>query len=386
MTAVGAAAAAPVVGTGTAQAAGSNPAYTDAPNTFTADQTFNANVGIGTAPSSSTPLRVRNPGSDWAATVTGSRLAFVASHQSDLAGLAYDCVNVYHRGTGDGVYVAHLGGAPPSYTGPTGGNAGFNVLVPFNIDDVDGSGHSGNTVNDRRGMRGLFIQTQPPNDGVYGVYLQHHGNASALYIDNQNPAEAAPQGTGAPITVDDYSNRASIAIHKQTAPNHVGVLSINAPASIGAIDAMRVTQDGAVKVVVRNDGLGSFGLSNPFDIQLQTARSGAGIQRVLGLANPNSADGDGVQIEFLDGSSRYATVQGVWETRGSAASLRFNVLSRERLRVDQTGVGFFGVQPVARPSVVGSTNDSALRSLLTALSRLGLITDNTTASSTGNKA
>lgn len=54
--------------------------------------------------------------------------------------------------------------------------------------------------------------------------------------------------------------------------------------------------------------------------------------------------------------------------------------STVRLQTDGTGIGFFGVTPVARPTVTGSRGgNAALASFLTAMANLGLITDSTTA-------
>ena len=54
--------------------------------------------------------------------------------------------------------------------------------------------------------------------------------------------------------------------------------------------------------------------------------------------------------------------------------------STVRLQTNSTGIGFFGVTPVARPNVTGSRGgNAALASLLTSLANLGLITDSTTA-------
>ncbi|MCA3003785.1 MAG: hypothetical protein IOD15_00290 [Phycisphaerales bacterium] len=54
--------------------------------------------------------------------------------------------------------------------------------------------------------------------------------------------------------------------------------------------------------------------------------------------------------------------------------------STVRIQTDGTGIGFFGVTPVARPAVTGSRGgNAALASLLTQLASLGLITDSTTA-------
>jgi hypothetical protein len=50
----------------------------------------------------------------------------------------------------------------------------------------------------------------------------------------------------------------------------------------------------------------------------------------------------------------------------------------ERLRMDGTGLGFFGRTPVGRPNATGSRQgNSALTSLVSALTALGLLTNGT---------
>jgi hypothetical protein len=51
----------------------------------------------------------------------------------------------------------------------------------------------------------------------------------------------------------------------------------------------------------------------------------------------------------------------------------------ERLRLNGTGIGFYGTTPAARQTVGGSRrSNNALASLLTALAKLGLVTDSST--------
>jgi hypothetical protein len=64
------------------------------------------------------------------------------------------------------------------------------------------------------------------------------------------------------------------------------------------------------------------------------------------------------------------------------ASLKFSVRAAdrmtERLNLNGTGIGFFGSTPVGKPTVTGSRrNGDALASLISALSKLGLVTDGT---------
>ena len=50
----------------------------------------------------------------------------------------------------------------------------------------------------------------------------------------------------------------------------------------------------------------------------------------------------------------------------------------ERLRLNGTGIGFFGASPVAKPTVTGARKgNDALTNLVSALARLGLVKDST---------
>jgi hypothetical protein len=81
----------------------------------------------------------------------------------------------------------------------------------------------------------------------------------------------------------------------------------------------------------------------------------SGVRRLL-------FDGGAAQI---DASSSLALRQGV----------------TERIKLDGTGLGFFGATPIAQPAVTGARDDTeaALANLLTALDSLGLIDDQSTA-------
>jgi hypothetical protein len=63
----------------------------------------------------------------------------------------------------------------------------------------------------------------------------------------------------------------------------------------------------------------------------------------------------------------------------SGNSLRFVINSSDRMAITETGMGFNGTAPVAKPTVTGAKGgNTALGSLLTALAAYGLVTDSST--------
>jgi hypothetical protein len=259
--------------------------------------------------------------------------------------------------------------AAPS--GSAGGNALFNGLVPYYVDDTS-TGRAGQIVNNRTDMKGLFIQTQAPNSGVYGILLQHAGNAPAIQITNQDPSTlqgAAGQGTGGPLVIDDFSTASGISFSKQGTPG-TGNATLKLGTTIAsAIDAIRVNNSsGSGRFLVRADGSAFVGLDyptqSPLAVQVQIEKAGSGVQRALGLTNNTSADGNGVQIEADIAGTQYVVLQGVADSVGGGnGSWRLRVRAggalTERFRADGTGVGFFGVTPVAKPTLSAAATDLA---------------------------
>jgi hypothetical protein len=433
LAAVGAAAAAPVVGSTSARAAGSSPAYTNASNTFTAVQQVNARLGIRTTPNY--PLHVvrTDPGS--AVRVDAHTMALELDHDTAWAGQTYDLVNLYHRSAGDAIFIAHQGGKPLGFTGVTGGNAALNVLVPYTLDDT-GDGRGGSVVNAHTGMRGLHVETQAVVADSNAINVQHFGNDYAMYMGVQLPQPGQPVGTGgalyiddqgspstlymnvnppaggardaAAIRIDDYSSVSGIRVDKWVAPatssdalmNLIGRTN-NPMQAITVRDAnfgqrFRVDTDGQIatydasgtlRMNVSPAGRAAFGSAMQFSVQMQVIADGSGVQHTLALINQDPSAAAGTTLEFDDASAQYALIAAGYDARavGSrSASLSFQVRSSdrltERLRLDGTGIGFFGATPVARPVVTGSRDGTpALASLLAALSKVGLVTDSTTA-------
>jgi hypothetical protein len=382
LAALGVSAAAPVVGAASAGAAGTSPAYTDSPNTFTEDQTVAARLGVGRSPLY--PLHVVRSDDGAAVNVDASHQAFVGRHTVDHGGATFDLVDLFHKSAGDALFVAHMGGRPPGFTDQTGGNAGLNVLVPYYL-DAPGDGRSGGTVpNDRTGMRGLKIQTMPTNSDVVAIDVLHWGNSYSAYFGIQPNARGEPQGTGGGLLVDDWSTASSIKIGKYAAPR-AGEAAINVLGSGGSaapFQALRVTDGSAVRASLRTDGTLALGTGSPFAVRLQAEMPASGVARNLALSN---SQGTGAQLEFDDANARYATITSTFDSTSQPrnGSLSLSVVAgnsmTERLKLNATGIGFFGATPVARPAVSGSRKgNDALASLLTALARLGLVSDSTT--------
>jgi hypothetical protein len=112
-----------------------------------------------------------------------------------------DSMGVYHKSTGDGLFIGHAGGEPPGYSAVAGGDAGVNVLIPKYLDDI-GSGWAGTIVNNRTNMKGLFIQAQPNNINVSAAILLSWTNSPCLIITNQDPSH--PPGGGSALYIEDW--------------------------------------------------------------------------------------------------------------------------------------------------------------------------------------
>jgi hypothetical protein len=382
--ALGVAVVAPAVGAKSAAAAGTQPAYQDDSNTFTADQRINGNLGINGPPSAA--LAVQGTTDWWPAFISGPKHAAAFAHDADLQGGPWDCVNVFHKGTGDGLWVNMLGGIPPGYNGSVAGNTGVNVTIPQFLDH-NGTGRDGKVVNNRTGMTGVLIGTMATNDNVRSLGIQHWGNGEAIYLQNQDPGGGVPVGTGRALGIDDWSNKPTIHIGKYTAPQNQGIVAIqNHISGLPVVDALRI-YSGGVQARLQTDGslqLGTFGSTFA---RAHVNQDSSNIGRALALSNSNYSDGSGVQLEFgkADGY-QLARIQAVFDrsaTSPTNSTLSFQVRASdsltERLRLDYRGIGFFNATPVAKPKVTGSrSRNDALASLLTALSNLGLIADSST--------
>jgi hypothetical protein len=395
--------AAAAAASGARAQSGASPAYTDASNDFSADQVINARLGIGTAPTAPLQVKSSNPGS--AVRIDPHTMGLAIVHDTDWQGETYDLVNLFHKSTGDGVFVAHLGGVPTGYTGTVGGDAALNALMPYYLDDTS-DGRTGTKVNDRTGMKGLHIEMQAVTNGSRAIDVQHFGNASAMYMVVQPPNYGQPTGTGGPLRIDDYSNVASIQLDKWTAPSNFAILDISTHTTTPQ-DAIWVRDNNAgARFRVRSDGLtriidgagniqleansnGQLALGSGFNssaLQYLGAMRVNGVARNVALVNQDASAGSGSSIEFNDPNAQYAAINSTYDNRSTgsrAGSLSLRVRSSdtltERVRLNGSGIGFFGKAAAAQPVVTGSRGgDAVVTRLITALANIGLVKDQTT--------
>jgi hypothetical protein len=381
---------------------GTSIAYADATNTFTANQRVDARLGIGAAPTA--PLQVKHPAGGPAVRVDPHTMGLAVVHDTDWAGQTFDLVNLFHKSTGDGVFVAHLGGTPPGYSGSSGGDAGLNALVPYFLDDTS-DGRTGTQANNRTGMKGLHIETQAVTNGSRAIDVQHFSNDYGMYMVVQPPGYGQPVGAGGPLRIDDYSKVASIQLDKWTAASDFAILDISAHTSQPQ-DALWVRDNNAgARFRVRSDGLtriidgagniqleansnGQLSLGSGFGsstLQYQGAMRVGGIARNVALVNQDAGAGSGTSIEFNDSNAQYAGITASYDNRNSgarAASLSFRVRSNdtltERLRLNGTGIGFYGTTPAPRPTITGSRGGNvAVTRVIAAFAAIGLVTDKT---------
>jgi hypothetical protein len=103
----------------------------------------------------------------------------------------------------------------------------------------------------------------------------------------------------------------------------------------------------------------------------------------LVLSNPASATshlqigGDASGFPFITARGAAADINLVARSKG-AGTLIVGGGTTNQLQISDTGIGFYGTTPQAKPTITGSRGGNvALTNLLTALSVRGLITDST---------
>jgi hypothetical protein len=371
--------------------AAADSSITDTPNTWTAPQTIQSQ---GTDTSFQLHIQAYGHGL-W------------IEQTNDWNGAPMDSVDIIHRSTGDAIFVAHGGGLPPNAPGPEGGNAGFNCLVPYYLDDF-ATGRGGSVRNDRLDMTGLLIATQATVNGSKAIKVDHWANDPAVVMSVQSPTDygsPVPQGTGGPMLIRDWSSTSSVRIEKNTAPANAGIIDItvstdNPAEAVWIRDKtgsprIRLRSDGTFQITDANgtpkaqinpDGQAWFGINPPgWDARLNVAGRGAGIIRALNIANGNGQAGDGASISFSDFARTYTSIVSTFDRTSPThnSSLIFNVSSSdstvERMRMNATGIGFYGVTPAAQPKLTYSRTGepAAATQIRAALTALGLVSDAT---------
>ena len=369
LVALGAAATAPVFGPALASAEGGRIAYLEAPNTFTANQTISAQLGIGVTPLY--PLEVANPNPGAAVYVNAHTMALLVTHERDWEGQTFDLVNAYHKSTGDAIFIAHQGGVPTGYTGSTGGCAALNLLVPYYLDDTT-TGRNGSVVNTRTGMKGLFIQTQATASAASAVNIDHYANAPAVLIRNQFAANPRA-GAAAALEILDGGTTNSIMVRKESEPGAgEAALVLRNEVTEQPITLFRGKDKvGNSRAYIRSDGTTVLGLESARwrarSAKLQVDSSAPGVQDTLALTNYNKAVGDGCRVEWSDGETPYSYLEGLFEgPNGSLLlSARSNGHAKQRL----------GIMGAGATSIYGGAAESAVLQVQAAAAQTGDMLD-----------
>lgn len=199
-------------------------------NTFAASQ---AVVIPASSNGSALLLQTQSGGSDFAQKVyAGGNAAFIAqttgasypavtksdvdssvdhSYQGTQSANAIqnDTIDIWHRSTGDAIFIAHMGGKPPGFQSQSGGDSGLNIMIPLYLDATgDGrSAPSSSIANNRDGMKGVFIQNQVPTNTGAAVHIQNWAAGAAIRIENQ--VGTVPTGPGRSLQIEEYNGTAS---------------------------------------------------------------------------------------------------------------------------------------------------------------------------------
>lgn len=234
----------------------------------------NENVGIGSTGDSSglistvsTPFIANNGAvTDFVGKFIFPGNGLYINQASYSNGTAYDAIDLMLRSTGDGVIVDHRGGIPSGgcagASNCPGGNAAFNVLIPYYLDSPNFSGQRvGSIVNDHTGQVGLLMDLQA-TESANGISLAYAGRNSALKIVNQNPANPN-NGTAQGIFIDQFGTGQAIKIQdrKSTGTNSAIQMFNFGPTANFAFSTMQNTDTGA-RFVIRYDGLIAIGPGN----------------------------------------------------------------------------------------------------------------------------
>jgi hypothetical protein len=328
LAAVGAAAAGPVVGAASAAAAGTNPAYTDAPNTFTAPQTVDAQIDA---------LTVR------ATTISGYPFKVVDKSSNNFL---FAAANNAPNGSR---YAGQLEFFGTNGLGPNG-NAwymGVDVAVPpFDRDLAIGRVNADASSTDI-------------------LYLWNNGADKTAQVEFFPAGPSYPPSAG--LTVNGPTTSPSdpvlfmLRAHRNHTANVFNVQRLGQAEPTFAINA-----DG--------DHRWGPGDSTPADVKLvrgstgglRVQRSGEGLARLLTLENSHSStSGDGVQLAFAADGFDVGSIDATFLTGLPSGVMSFKVRTSrtsttERIRIDANGIGFNGAKPFV-PPVYGAATAAATK-------------------------
>jgi hypothetical protein len=375
-----------------APAAADNPPFLPSnPNTFTAPQTFQATTtGV-------TPLTISTTaiGASFAAEIDASQNGLFIQQGSTPNGpydhsaagvsnphaIQSDTVDIWHRSTGDAIFILHAGGVPPSFQAVAGGDSALNVLIPLYL-DATGDGRSAptsNVKNNRSGMQGLFIQNQPPTNAGPSISIQNWAGGAGLLILNQYASGGLPTGIGRAIQIEEYNSSASsFLINGYSAPdaaNGVALIDVRArwsnSGAAAASNAFQIIDSaGQARCYVDTAGNIAFNDSNQNRYAIRVTDN-----PVVALKDTS---GNLRHAVYNDGSFYLYSASGATTVSMSSAQNAGN--GALAFGIPPSRIGFFGVAPVPQPTLGPATasrsytvNEQAmLQNAYNALRTLGL--------------
>jgi hypothetical protein len=352
-------------------------ALRDVANTFTQDNRFNANVGIGLAPSypldifkSFTPtsgfLAAHNlevqfaPASNSSASNVGIGVSSYSSGTIDFTGSLYGLFfNTEHYGSGTVSQIFGLQGkinnrssgtltsARGVYVAVQNLSTG-NITAGYGVYVARPTNNAGGTFGTNYGM---YISDQ---DAVGATNYALVTNAGVVSFNDSQDASSDVRVLGSTDTALFYADVSADAIGIGTsAPS--AKLTVNASWSATSTATALLTLNGG------SAGTPAAGFGSQVLVTLNSSTT----------ASRNAADLTTTWATATDASRKARAVLSVYDTA-----------AREVLRGEASGsapmIGFLGASAVTRQSITGDRQgNAALASLLTGLASEGLITDST---------
>jgi hypothetical protein len=251
-------------------------------------------------------------------------------------------------------------------SGTAGGVSIFNGLIPQYLDAL-GDGRTGGTIlNNRDGMKGLFLDGQVSTNTAPLLYLRDHGAAAAIHIENQQSGAGVNVGTGRSVQIEEYGVVSSVLLNARTrltAGSGQSLLDIRALWASSGTTAQVATAiqvvDAAVKVRFQLDTRGRITLNDGTRDRLFIQPENE--SNIFYLADPAGAgrwivDGNGAMDLRNASGQTVALLNGQTTTNGHFSFGRASTAK----------VGFYGATPVVQ-AVAITTPTADVTALKTAV-------------------
>ncbi len=283
---------------------------------------------------------------------------------------------------GSGTFAAPTTGLKLFNSGGVGKLSGYNAGVEQITLDTDGKlkAGAGAVVLDAGGVK-------------VGITSSVLAAQSYQFVDSGNVLQSSMQGTtAAGSTVikvitesiagkDGSAYLQGVAPSGKTASSHVWATNGSA---LAAID-VTVSSGGAPSISL-GDNTTDVSIGKGLNVGTATgAATGQVLASQVIRAQGGTSPSSGAGVELVYSSSvgyvvSYDRSTALFKALAlQALSVELDYQTTPRIKVDATGIAFFGATPAAKPTVSGSrASNAALASLLTALANLGLLTDSST--------